>query len=382
MIYLDNAATSFPKPKCMLLEMERCLRNYCGNPGRSGHGLSIQTGQGVFDTRHEIAEFFGVQDASRIIFTANTTESLNMGIKGVLSPGDHVITTAMEHNSVLRPLKALEPLGIRTTILNCDSQGMLDIATVESAILPNTRLIVCTHASNVTGTIMPILEIGRIAKKRGILFMVDGAQSAGSLSIHVENLDIDLLAVPGHKGLLGPQGTGFLYVRPGTPFRHYIEGGTGTDSKSRKQPVEFPEGYEAGTLNAPGIIGLGASVKWIKQRGVEAILKHEQGMTKQLYEDLRNMKRVRLYGPKDMDARCSIVTINIDNMGCEEAAGQLWDKFGIAVRGGFHCAGPAHRTIGTWETGALRLSVGPFNSHKDVIRTADAIYKLSKEAYH
>ena len=382
MIYLDNAATSFPKPKCMLLEMERCLRDYCGNPGRSGHGLSIQTGQGVYETRNDIARLFGILDASRIIFTANTTEALNMGIKGVLSSGDHVITTVMEHNSVLRPLKALEPMGIRTSILNCDSQGMLDPASVESAIMPNTKLIVCTHASNVTGTIMPILDIGRIAKKKGILFMVDGAQSAGSLSIDVEKLGIDLLAVPGHKGLLGPQGTGFLYVRPGIPFGHYKEGGTGTDSKSRKQPIEFPDGYEAGTLNAPGIIGLGASVKWVRQMGIETILHHEQQLTKQLYEDLRNMKRVRLYGPEDIQKRCSIVTINIDNMGCEEVAGRLWDEYRIAVRGGFHCAGLAHRTIETWETGALRLSVGPLNTRKEVLRGGDAIYKLTKEAYH
>ncbi len=382
MIYLDNAATSFPKPKCMLLEMERCLRDYCGNPGRSGHGLSIQTGQGVYDTRSEIAMLFGIQDASRIIFTANTTEALNMGIKGVLSLGDHVITTAMEHNSVLRPLKALESLGIRSSIINCDSQGMLDTTAVESEIMPNTRLLVCTHASNVTGTIMPIAEIGRIAKKKGILFMVDGAQSAGSLSIDVEKLGIDLLAVPGHKGLLGPQGTGFLYVRQGIPFRHYKEGGTGTDSKSRKQPFEFPEGYEAGTINAPGIIGLGASVRWVSQKGIETILQHEQGLIKQLYEDLQNMKRVRLYGPRDMEKRCSIITMNIDNIGCEEVAGRLWDESHIAVRGGFHCAGPAHRTIGTWETGAVRLSVGPFNTHKDVLGGADAIYKLTKEAYY
>lgn len=382
MIYLDNAATSFPKPKCMLIEMERCLSEYCGNPGRSGHGLSIRSGQRVFETRNEIAKLFGVQDASRIIFTANTTDALNMGIKGVVNPGDHVITTAMEHNSVLRPLKALEPLGIRTGILNCDPQGMLDTASVESAIMPNTRLIICTHASNVTGTIMPIGEIGRIAKRRGILFMVDGAQSAGSLDINVEKLGIDLLAVPGHKGLLGPQGTGFLYVRSGISFSHFKEGGTGTDSKSRKQPIEFPEGYEPGTLNTPGIVGLGSSVKWISQMGVETISQHEQGLIKHLYEDLRNMKRVRLYGPEDFRHRCSIVTINIDNMGCEEVASRLWEEFRIAVRGGFHCAGPAHRTIGTWEIGAVRLSVGPFNTRRDIVRGVDAIYKLTKEAYH
>ena len=382
MIYFDNAATSFPKPKCMLQEMERCLRDYCGNPGRSGHGLSIRTGQGVFETRNRIAELFGIQDASRILFTSNTTEALNMGLKGVLNPGDHVITTAMEHNSVLRPLKSLEMQGISTSILKCDECGNSDPSAIEKQILPNTRLIICTHASNVTGTIMPITEIGRIAEKKGVLFMVDGAQSAGSLLIDVEEIGIDLLAVPGHKGLLGPQGTGFLYVKSGIPFRHYREGGTGTDSKSRKQPLEFPDGYEAGTLNSPGIIGLGASVNWIKRVGIKSIYSHEHELMKQMNEDLSNMRGITMYGPEDLQKRCSIVTINIDNMDCEEAAARLWDEFRIAVRGGFHCAGLAHRAIGTWDTGALRLSVGPFNSHKEVSAVTGAIYKLTKKAYY
>lgn len=382
MIYLDNAATSFPKPVCMLREMERCLRDYCGNPGRSGHGLSIRTGQGVYETRNEIAELFGVQDATRILFTANTTEGLNMGIKGVLNPGDHVITTAMEHNSVLRPLKSLEWQGIQTSILKCDECGALDPAAVEKAITPATRLIVCTHASNVTGTKMPIGEIGKIAKRRGILFMVDGAQSAGTIKTDVDQLGIDLLAAPGHKGLLGPQGTGILYVKAGIPFRHYREGGTGTDSKSRKQPVEFPEGYESGTLNAPGIIGLGASVKWIKEVGMEAIHAHEHDLMVRMNEDLRNIKGITMYGPKDPAERCGILTINIEHMDCEEAAARLWDEFRIAVRGGYHCAGLAHRTIGTWNTGAIRLSVGPFNTRNEIRQATDAIYKLAKKAYH
>ena len=382
MIYLDNAATSFPKPGCMLREMEQCLRDYCGNPGRSGHGLSVRTGQKIYEARNEIASLLGVRDPSRILFTANTTEGLNMGIKGVLSPGDHVITTSMEHNSVLRPLKALEWQGIQAGIIKCRECGSLDPAAVENAITPATRLIICTHVSNVTGTKMPIAEIGKIAGKRGILFMVDGAQSAGTIEIDVEKLGIDLLAVPGHKGLLGPQGTGVLYVKEGVPFRHFKEGGTGTDSKNRRQPEDFPEGYESGTVNGPGIIGLGASVKWIKAVGVKAILAHEQDLLKLMYEDLRNMRGITIYGPKDLKDRSGIITINIDNMDCEEAAAGLWDEFRIAVRGGFHCAGLAHRTIGTWNTGAIRLSVGPFNTRSEIRRTTDAIYKLAKRAYH
>ncbi len=382
MIYLDNAATSFPKPASMIQEMEQCLRFYCGNPGRSGHGLSLRTGEKVFETRNAIGRLFNMKDPSRILFTANTTEGLNMGLKGVLSPGDHVVTTTMEHNSVLRPLKALETQGVQSTMVECDERGILDTKKFETAIRPNTRLIVCTHASNVTGTLMPIEEIGSMAEKRGILFMVDGAQGAGSLPIDIEKMKIHLLAVPGHKGLLGPQGTGFLYVREGTSLHHSKEGGTGTQSKSLKQPLEFPDGYEAGTLNAPGIIGLGVSVRWIEKRGIETIGQHEHELLTHMYGDLRNMKGVTIYGPENLNLRCSILTFNIEAMDCEEAAGRLWDEFRIAVRGGFHCAGTAHRTIGTWNKGAVRLSPGPFNTRKEIRIAMDAIYKLSKEAYH
>jgi cysteine desulfurase/selenocysteine lyase len=382
MIYLDNAATSFPKPSCMLREMERCIRDYCGNPGRSGHELSVRTGEKIYEARNEIASLFGVQDPSRILLTSNTTEGINMGLKGVLNPGDHVITTSMEHNSVLRPLKALEWHGIQTSIIKCDECGRLNPTEVEHAITPSTRLIVCTHVSNVTGTIIPIAQIGKIAKKRGILFMVDAAQSAGTIDINIEKLGIDLLAAPGHKGLLGPQGTGILYIKEGIPFRHFKEGGTGTDSKNRKQPVEFPEGYESGTLNSPGIIGLGASVKWIKRIGIKEIHEHEMELLAQLYEDLSNMRNIEIYGPKDMNERSGIITINIEHMDCEEAAASIWENFRIAVRGGYHCAGLAHRTIGTWNTGAIRISVGPFNTRNEIRRAIDAIYKLAKKSYH
>lgn len=378
MIYLDNGATSFTKPSCMLAAMKECIREYCGNPGRSGHPFSIKTGQGIYETRKELAGLFNIEDSSQIIFTENATGAINQGIKGVLSYGDHVITTSMEHNSVLRPLKMLERAGVETTIVRCGDLGQLDPDEIKRKIKANTKLIVCTHASNVTGTIMPVSEIGKTARSKGILFMVDASQTAGSRRIDTEEMCIDLLAAPGHKGLLGPQGTGFLYVRKGIGLRTLKEGGTGTESRSRLQPVQFPEGYESGTQNSPGIIGLGASVRWIKSTGVDNIQRHEEELISILDEKLRNMKRVIVYGPIDSKKRNGILAFNIDKAGCEEVAEKLSREYGIYTRAGFHCAGLAHKTIGTWETGAVRLSVGPFNTKKEMYAVVNAIYKLSK----
>lgn len=379
MIYLDNAATSFPKPACMLNSVLECISEYCGNPGRSGHNYSIRTGMEIFTTRKEIAELIGINAPSRIIFTFNTTDALNLAIKGVLNPGDHVITTSMEHNSVLRPLKALEKQLIETTIVKCNSFGLLNIKDIENSIKGNTRMIICTHSSNVTGTLMPVEKLAIIAKKHNLIFLLDAAQSAGCINIDAAKLGCDLIAAPGHKGLLGPQGTGFLYVKEGLGLKPVKEGGTGTDSKMLEQPLEFPDRYEAGTLNSPGITGLGASVKWIRQIGIENIRKHEENLIELLDDGLRNMKKIIIYGPADSSMKTGITAFNIDGMDSEEVAYRLSEDFGIAVRAGFHCAGLAHRTIGTWDKGAVRISVGPFNERKHMIKALDAIYGLSKE---
>lgn len=376
MIYLDNAATTFPKPEVMLMEMSRCISQYCGNPGRSGHGMSMKTGEMVYRTRREIAGLFGIEDGSHVVFTSNTTEGLNMAIKGVLEPGDHVITTYMEHNSVLRPLKALEQQGIRTTAVRCDKEGRVRAEDIAAEIKENTKLIICTHASNVTGTVMPISEIGKMAKEKGILFLVDGAQSGGCVPIHVKDMCIDLLALPGHKGLLGPLGTGFLYVRPGVKIRPLMEGGTGTVSRDLRQPDEFPEGFESGTVNAPGIIGLGASVKWVKSVGVSNIGKYEEELILIMEERLRNISRIKVYGPEKVQDKTGIITFNIEGMGCEEVSEILNSEFDIACRSGYHCAGLAHKTIGTANTGAVRVSVGPFNTKKEVKTASEAIYRI------
>lgn len=378
MIYLDNGATSFPKPKGMLRAMYECMRDYCGNPGRSGHRMSIKTGEEIYKARNQLGKLFHIEDCSRIIFTSNATEALNLGIKGVLERGDHVITSAMEHNSVLRPLKALEEAGVETTIIRCSGDGTLNPEMLEKEIKNNTRLIICTHASNVTGTIMPVKEIGQIAKENQILYLVDAAQSAGSLPVDVKAMNIDLLAVPGHKGLLGPMGTGMLYVREGLALRPLKEGGTGTKSRELLQPQELPEGYETGTVNAPGIIGLGYSAGFVANIGVDQIRAYEEELVRILDEGLRNMKGVTVYGPWNCKKKTGIVTFNVKNLGCEEVCDRLNTDFGIATRGGFHCAALAHKTIGTYDTGAVRLSVGPFNTKSEINMALEAVYQIQK----
>lgn len=377
MIYLDNAATSYPKPRGMVVAMEECILKYCGNPGRSGHSMSMRTGEEVYHARRKIARLFNIEQAERLVFTKNTTEALNMGLKGVLLPGDHVITTSMEHNSVLRPLKALEKRGIRQSIIRADREGFVKPSDFEKAIRPETRLIAVTAASNVTGTKMPLEEIGELARKRGILFLVDGAQGAGSMEIDVKKMNISMLAFPGHKGLLGPQGTGALYIDPELKLNHIMEGGTGTDSKSRLQPCEFPDGYEAGTINAPAIIGLGYSAEFVEKIGPEVIGKYEEELIGWLDERLDEMDFVTRYGPQAC-RKTGISLINIRGAAAEEVTSILSSRYGIAVRGGFHCAGLAHKTIGTWDEGAVRISVGPFNTWRDMEKLTDAIREIGR----
>lgn len=378
MIYLDNGATSFPKPKAMIQSMTKCMEEYCGNPGRSGHSMSMRTGEEIYKARKNLGKLFNISNPAGIIFAGNTTGALNQGIQGLLNAGDHVITTAMEHNSVLRPLKMLESKGVEHTIVKCDKTGSVSIREIKSAIKENTKMIICTHASNVTGTIMPIRAIGEMAHRNNILFMVDAAQSAGCIPINVSEMCIDLLAVPGHKGLLGPMGTGFLYVKDGIDIRPLLFGGTGTASKDRKQPREMPEGYESGTVNAPGIIGLGTSVEILLNIGIMTIHKYEQSLNTMLDEALRNMENVTVYGVEDCRKKVGIVTFNVEGKSCEQVADELSGIYGIAGRAGYHCAGSAHKTIGTWETGAVRLSVGPFNTKGQIKTAIEAVNRIRK----
>lgn len=377
MIYLDNGATSFPKPQGMVREMEDCIRNYCGNPGRSGHYMSMKTGEKVYQARKVIASFFSIKDPSRLIFTKNTTEALNLGMTGFLQRGDHVITTSMEHNSVLRPLKRLELQGVTHTVVRGNREGFVSAEAIEKAITPRTRLIILTGASNVTGTLQPVTEVGEIAKRNGIAFMVDAAQYAGNTVIDVEKMGISMLAFPGHKGLLGPLGTGGLYVSPKIQLIPMLCGGTGTESKQVIQPTDFPEGFEAGTINAPAIIGLGYSTAFVGKIGTETISTFERELICCFEDKIRNMDFVRIYGPPPKE-KCGITLFNIDGVECEDVAAQLNRDYGIAVRSGYHCSGAAHQTIGTLETGAVRLSTGPFNTRRDVLAAAEAVWKIGK----
>ena len=378
MIYMDNGATSWPKPHEVIEAVKTAMEEYCANPGRSGHEMAQKTAREIFRTRQEAAKLFNIEDPGRIVFTKNCTEAINIALKGTLHEGDHVITTSMEHNSVIRPLYQLQQRRIYTTVVPCDREGRLEPAEIRKAIRPETRMIVMTAASNVTGAKMPLREIGRIALRSGILFMVDGAQGAGHMEIDAKLQHIDILAVPGHKGLMGPQGTGLLYVREGLDVRPLLEGGTGSSSGSMEQPAGFPEGFEAGTLNAPGIIGLGAAIKTISRIGVDAIEEYERRMIEKLYEGFADIPNVRIYGPKDAAQKTAVIAINIDGMDCEEAAELLSDRYGIAVRAGFHCSGLAHRTIGTSDTGCIRFCPGFYTCDRDIDASVSAVREIAE----
>lgn len=379
MYYFDNGATTFPKPQEVYDEIYRAMTEYGANPGRSGHDLAIRASRGIYETREELAKLFSIDDPMNIVFTYNCTESLNIAIKGLLKPGDHVITTSMEHNSVLRPIKHLEALGVENSIVPAQEDGQIDPAKIRGAIRKNTRLIVTTHVSNLTGTIMPVREIGTLAREHGIPYLLDAAQSAGVYSIDVEDLGVDMLAFPGHKGLLGPQGTGGLYIRKGLKVEQFIQGGTGSASYSLNQPEEMPDKFESGTPNAPGIIGLGKGVQYIQKRGIDAIRSHEEDLTSFFIEEAGKIDGIKLYGPLDTSRQGAVVSLNIRDLDSSEVAFILNDEFGIYVRPGLHCAPLAHETIGTLEQGAVRFSFGPFNTREELEYAVDALHRISKE---
>lgn len=378
MIYFDNAATSFPKPEVVYNSMIDAMREYGANPGRAGHKMALKAGRGIYETREIISKLFNIENPMNIIFTFNCTDSLNLGIKGLLKEGDHVITTSMEHNSVLRPLKHLERKGIDISIIKGDAMGRINPIDIENAIVDNTKLIVVTHVSNLTGTIMPIKDIGKIAKKHGITFMVDVAQSAGVYDIDVKDMNIDLLAFPGHKGLLGPQGTGGLYINEGIELVELREGGTGSVSDVLYQPDVLPDKFESGTLNAPGIIALGQGVKYILDHGIDNIRKTEEDLTRHFIEELRKIDKVKIYGPLDVKEQGAVVTINIGDEDSSEISYILDEEYDIGVRSGLHCAPLAHKTIGSFKQGAIRFSFGPFNTHEEIEKGIEAIRQITK----
>lgn len=379
MIYLDNAATSFPKPEVVYKAILNNMKNFGANPGRSGHKMALEAGRGIFKGREIIAELFNIDDPMQIVFTSNATESLNLAIKGILNPGDHVITTSMEHNSVLRPIKTLENNGVENSIIQCDESGILNPQDIRNAIKENTKLIVITHASNVTGTLMPIKEVGEIAKEKGVLFLVDAAQTAGIYDIDIKTMHIDLLAMAGHKGLMGPQGTGVLYIKEGIEVRPLKEGGTGSKSQELIQPLMLPDRYESGTPNTLGIAGLTAGIEYILQEGIDKIRKHEEFLTEYFIEGLNKIKKVKIYGPKDIKKQVAVVSINIGEEDSSEMAYILDKAFDIAVRPGLHCAPLAHKTLGTSEQGTVRFSMGYFNIKEDIDSALKAIKDICQQ---
>jgi len=379
MVYFDNAATTFPKPNEVYDAIMKSMKEYGANPGRSGHKLALRMGREIYETRELLAKLFNIDNPMNVIFTSNCTESLNLAIKGILEKGDHVITSSMEHNSILRPLTLLGKEGVDLTIIKGDYMGRLDVKEISRNIKDNTKLIAITHVSNLTGTIMPIEEIGRIAKENNIYFLVDAAQSAGVYDIDVEKMNIDMLAFPGHKGLLGPQGTGGLYVREGLSLKEMKQGGTGSLSHLLEQPDILPDRYESGTLNGPGIVGIGAGIRYIMKTGIKNIRRHEEELTKHFIEGISKIDKIKAYGPLNEKEQGAVVSINIGDEDSSEISYILDEKYDIQVRPGLHCAPLAHKTIGTFEQGVVRFSFGPFNTHEEIDYALKAIFEISRE---
>lgn len=373
-IYLDNAATSWPKPEAVYQAVDHFMREVGATPGRGGHRREEEAASLADETRAALAELFGAPDPNGVAFTMNATQAINMALKGLLKPGDHVITSSIEHNAVWRPLKALERRGVEVTAVPSARDGSLDPAEVEAAIRPSTRLIAMLHASNVLGTILPVAEIGALAHKHGLLFLVDAAQTAGAYPLDMDAMSIDLLAFPGHKGLFGPHGTGGLIVRPGITLETWIEGGSGTESAPETMPKALPLRLEAGTHNAAGIAGLLEGVRFVQEQGIEKIRAHEMELTALLMDELRDAPGLEILGPADVTRRTAVVSVTVEGYVPEQLAMVLDEAFDIATRAGLHCAPQAHRVAGTLEIGALRFSPGYFNT-ADEVREAVAALK-------
>jgi cysteine desulfurase / selenocysteine lyase len=377
MIYLDNAATSFPKPETVYQALDRFARQSLANPGRAGHKMAVEAERALDDARHLLNQFFHGEGKERFVFTLNCTDALNMAFKGLLQDGDHVVTTNLEHNSVSRPLRAMEIAGlISLTRVAADGGGTIDPDAIRQAITSRTRLVAMTHASNVLGTVQPIAEIGHIAQARGLLFLVDAAQTAGVLPIDVQALHIDLLAFPGHKSLLGPTGTGALYVGPRCRIGAWREGGTGGDSSSETQPLELPYFLEGGTPNVLGVAGLTAGIKYVQERGLEKIHSHEVALCQRLARKLEEIGGYEVFGHQDQSRRVGTLSFRSAALPATEIGGILDQAFQIAIRPGLHCAPYIHRAIGTFPDGTVRMSPGPFTTEADVDALADALAEI------
>ena len=382
MIYLDYAATSWPKPPGVVRAMAEFLEQAGGNPGRSGHRLSIAAGRLVYDAREAVADLLGGADPAQVILTANATHALNLALRGSLRPGDRVVTTGLEHNAVMRPLRALEREGIRLTVVPGAPDGSLDLGAMRQKLTGGARLVVATHANNVTGTILPVDEIAVLAHAVGALLLVDAAQTAGVVPIDLVGSGIDLLAFTGHKGLCGPPGTGGLVLGrhvDAATLAPLIRGGTGSRSESEEQPEDLPDKFEGGTPNGVGIAGLGAGVRFIMERGVDAIRAHEVELTTCLLEGLEEIPGLRTYGPTDPQRRTAVVSFTVAGWQVSDLGLRLDEEHGVLCRVGLHCAPAAHRTIGTFPSGTVRMAPGILTTRSDVETAVAAVRKVVSE---
>ena len=383
MIYVDNAATAWPKPPCVAEAMARFLAEVGANPGRAGHRLAVEAARLVYGAREAVAELFHAPDPLRVVFGANATDALNLALLGLLRPGDHVVTSSVEHNSVMRPLRALEAQGVAVTVVPCSAAGELDPEALEAALVPATRMIVLTHASNVCGTLLPVAEVGGLARRRGLLFLLDAAQTAGAVPIDVEAQAIDLLAFSGHKSLCGPMGTGGLVIGERvdvtalTPLKY---GGTGSRSEREEQPEFLPDRCESGTPNAVGLAGLAAAVRWVQERGVERVRDHERGLTAELLAGLSAIPGALVYGPGDAGRQTATVSFNVAGLAPSEVGLRLDEEHGVLCRVGLHCSPAAHRTLGTFPGGTVRFGLGVFNTSAEVARAVEGVRRLASEA--
>ncbi len=375
--YFDNAATSWPKPAAVREAVAAAFGDIGGNPGRSGHRMSIAASRVVEDARELVARLINAPDPSRVVFTKNATEALNIAIYGTLRPGDHAVTTSVEHNAVMRPLRDLESRGVELTVIGCAPDGTLDADAVERSLRPDTRLIVTAHGTNVVGSLLPIERLAVMARERGIAYLVDAAQTIGSIPVDVTGLGIDFLAFTGHKSMLGPTGTGGLHIREGLSPSPLLRGGTGSRSDEEHQPDFLPDRYEGGTLNVAGLSGLAAGVRHVLATGVESIATHERELVTRFVRGAASIRGVTVYGPDDPDLRCGVVSFNITGLACSDVGQLLDDEFSILCRTGLHCAPSAHRTVGTFPTGSVRFGFGPANTVEEIDRSLAALERIA-----
>ncbi|SPF33850.1 Aminotransferase class-V family protein [Candidatus Desulfosporosinus infrequens] len=379
MIYLDNAATTWPKPQQVVAAIEEALVHKGGNAGRGGHGAAMQMARLIYQTREDLCVLFGTNNPTRVVFTQNATHALNQALFGLLQPGDHVITSSLEHNAVARPLWALKQRGVEVSEIPGVPGEEFDFGEYNKAFRPNTKLVVTLHASNVTGTLLPVEEIGQIAHEHGAYYLLDAAQTAGVFPIDLGLLSVDLLAFPGHKGLLGPQGTGGLIVKADIRLEPLIYGGTGSRSEEDCQPDFLPDALESGTMNGAGIAGLGAGVQYILSEGVDKIRDREQALCRKLWEGLREIPGVKLYGSEMVERRSPILAFNIGEIDSIKVSFLLEQNAGVIARAGLHCAAHAHRMLGTLEQGVVRFSPSHFTSDEEIVTALQAVRRVAEE---